>query len=82
LRDFKVASGEMILTKRLTKINGDCFWVEGDNQDNSYDSNDFGWVCKNKDIRINGVVTAIGDKILKPRMSFMDSLVNVIRHTF
>lgn len=80
---FKVESGEMILTKRLIKIdeNG-CYWVEGDNKDNSYDSRDFGWICKNQDIRINGVVTAIGDKVLKLKMSFFDSLINVVRHTF
>jgi hypothetical protein len=80
--DFRTASGEMILTKRLTKINGDCYWIEGDNKEESFDSRDFGWVCKNKDIRLNGVVTAIGDEILRPKLSFIDSLVNVVMHTF
>lgn len=80
--DFRTASGEMILTKRLIRINGDCYWVEGDNKENSFDSNDFGWICKNQDIRVNGVVTAIGDKVLIPKTSFFGSLVNVIKHTF
>lgn len=81
---FKVASGEMILTKRLIKINenGNCYWVEGDNKDHSYDSRDFGWICRHQDIRLNGVVTAIGDKVLKPKASFLDSLISVVRHTF
>lgn len=80
--DFKTANGEMILTKRLTKIQGGCYWVEGDNKENSFDSRDFGWICKNQDIRVNGVVTAIEDKVLIPKTSFSGSLINVIKHTF
>ena len=76
------SNGEKILTKRLIKKEGDCFWVEGDNKGNSYDSRTFGWICKNQDIRVNGVVTAIGDKVLKPKMSFFGLLVSVIKHTF
>ncbi len=35
-----------ILTKRLLKINRhDCYWIEGDNKERSYDSRNFGWLC-------------------------------------
>jgi hypothetical protein len=80
--DFKTASGEMILTKRLIKINDDCYWVEGDNKEESFDSRDFGWICKNQDIRVNGVVTKIGDEVLIPKTSFLSALINVVKHTF
>jgi signal peptidase I len=33
-----------VLVKRLTKKDGDNWWVEGDNKDNSWDSRDFGWI--------------------------------------
>jgi len=44
-----------ILTKRLLKIdNKNCYWVEGDNKSNSYDSRNFGWLCPS-DIDFLGV---------------------------
>jgi len=37
---------EFIIQKRIIKINEDgCFWVEGDNKDESFDSREFGWLC-------------------------------------
>jgi signal peptidase I len=37
---------EYIIQKRIIKINNDgCFWVEGDNKEESFDSRDFGWLC-------------------------------------
>ncbi len=76
------SNGEKILTKRVLDRDENCFWVEGDNKDNSYDSREFGWICKNEDIRINGTVTAIGDTILKPTSTFSDCLMDVIKHAF
>jgi signal peptidase I len=53
-----------ILTKRLKKIdqNG-CYWVEGDNQENSYDSRrpELGWLCS-QDIKLFGVVVSVRSK--------------------
>lgn len=31
--------------KRITAINDNCYWVEGDNRLESNDSNDYGWLC-------------------------------------
>lgn len=35
---------EEYLIKRITSIKDDSIYIEGDNQDNSFDSNDFGWI--------------------------------------
>lgn len=75
-------NGEKILTKRLLKINGSCYWVEGDNKSDSYDSREFGWICKGDDIRLNGVVTAIGDNVFHQPLSFPRALIGVIKNTF
>lgn len=32
--------------KRLMKIENNCYWVEGDNSKNSFDSREFGFLCK------------------------------------
>ncbi len=52
-------SSDEILTKRLYDIdkNG-CYWVLGDNQSNSFDSRDMGWLCYD-DIKLYGVVIDI-----------------------
>jgi len=44
-----------VLIKRIKKIDNYCYFVEGDNQPSSWDSNDYGWLCGNE-IRILGVV--------------------------
>lgn len=43
------------IVKRLTKKEGDCYYLEGDNQPISFDSNDFGWLC-GEEIKFRGVV--------------------------
>lgn len=38
--------GHHDITKRLIKIDANnCYWLQGDNQPDSWDSIDYGWVC-------------------------------------
>ena len=44
-------------TKRLIKINEQgCYWFEGDNQNHSWDSRGYGWLCPPSDVKILGVI--------------------------
>jgi hypothetical protein len=47
--------GSVWLTKRIIKIKKGCYWVEGDNRDDSWDSRAFGWLCPS-DIKVQGVI--------------------------
>ncbi|MFO7806809.1 MAG: S24/S26 family peptidase [Candidatus Moraniibacteriota bacterium] len=51
-----------ILTKRLiAKDEKGCFWVEGDNEEKSHDSRDFGWLCPNE-IELHGKVVGVKEE--------------------
>lgn len=42
--------------KRLIQLNEqNCWWVEGDNEENSWDSDYFGWLCP-QERTLNGIV--------------------------
>jgi hypothetical protein len=48
------------IVHRVTAISPEgCYWILGDNQADSWDSNDYGWLCPDKDIRIMGTVYPI-----------------------
>lgn len=52
-------NNEEIMTKRLYEINSEgCYWLLGDNRENSFDSKDYGWLCED-DIEYHGVVKEI-----------------------
>lgn len=38
--------GEKLLLKRVQKINGKKYWLQGDNEKLSTDSRNFGWISK------------------------------------
>jgi signal peptidase I len=46
---------DKIYIKRIIKMKDNCFWVEGDNKENSEDSRELGWICQ-PDIKYYGVV--------------------------
>lgn len=43
---FKHPQTQVFIVKRIVAINGELFWLEGDNIDNSIDSRSFGYVEK------------------------------------
>ncbi len=50
-----------LIQKRIIKKSGDCIWVEGDNKPLSYDSTEFGWLCKG-DYSIYGLFIGTAEK--------------------
>ncbi len=42
----KTKDGSPTLVKRIIQIDDQgCYWIEGDNKDNSTDSRKYGWLC-------------------------------------
>jgi phage repressor protein C with HTH and peptisase S24 domain len=41
---FSLKSDTSII-KRVIKVSGECYWVGGDNKQDSLDSREFGWLC-------------------------------------
>lgn len=48
------------LRKRIIDINENgCYWFEGDNKENSYDSRDYGWLCSPDDFKLQDKTVAV-----------------------
>jgi signal peptidase I len=58
LKCFSKCSGDhrtVSIAKRITRIDGDKIWIEGDNHADSYDSRYYGWLSPS-DYKLDGVI--------------------------
>lgn len=65
LHSQDVQAGVVNIVKRVARVDDrNCWWLEGDNQKASHDSNDYGWVCP-QDRLVYGVVVEVNGKPIK-----------------